>query len=308
MLPVITGPTIDGNLCVQGGAADLSIDCPDATWFGTGPGNITFAPPTGPATSVTVDSPGNYIIGAKCETDLPVVGDCAGAALFLDGTGLCPAGPPTFASWSIANPSPAGANVTFLNQQNLSTAYIPELPGFYTFELKCYYYDAPGVNVVPPQPVNAYVPPALGSGVSLGAPVLDCPMAVIGGQTINVKLIGCEGNTVAWTATGAAVGTTFGSGNALGFQVPTTLTGSGPVTITATCTRNDGSTATVTCDVEVILFDPMLILGCETAVVEVEVNNCGFQCSESTVPVTFVDCGAEQCTVTYFTFVVEDPC
>lgn len=301
MIPLIQGPT--GSLCV-GDDYPLSVtDCNGtATWNATGPGTATFTPPTGLATSMSVDAPGLYVVGVECTEDLPTVGECAGLPFLLDVTGLCPLGPPSWVDWSIAPPSPAGGAPTFYTQGSETYVNV-NAAGSYTFRAKCSYYNGYVAPVISPNlPLPSFAP----NPNSLIDPIISCPLAVLAGEPINVRLYGCESDSVTWQIFGA---TSTGQTNSpLGTSAATSSTSAGPVTFTATCLRQDGTTAVLNCNVEVLPVVPGEAVVCETVDIVQEFNNCGFVCNSATLALSFITCGVEECQSTYIRIIVGAPC
>ena len=163
----------------------------------------------------------------------------------------------------------------------------------------------PGIVAPPVLPVA----PQPGNFNSIEDPILDCPMAVVAGSPISILARGCENaQTVAWTITGTATGGTTNPSSQLGLTVGTNTADTGRETITVICVMPDGSTKTATCDVEILPFDPIVVLQCSTTAYSIELNNCGIACTSAPVQVVFHDCGAENCQQAYIVVTVTEDC
>jgi hypothetical protein len=270
-----------------------------------GPGNAVFTSPGEAATQVTVDAPGIYYFTVQYEEVNAVVAPCAGYPAAGDElVGVCNPAGPSWVQWSVVSPSP-GPAIIYQSQQPETFFYAP-VAGTYNFELKCYYYEDSAGTVTPAELPQ---PPSIGNPNSLDAPILDCPMGVVAGDPINIRLHGCNAaNTVTWVTAGPATGGTTNPNSQAGFIVGTSTTDTGTQQITVTCQNADGTTTTAQCDVEIYPFVPMAVAECSTSLYTVELNNCGVTCSSAAIPVLFYDCDAENCEYAYITIRVEPDC
>ncbi len=192
---------------------------------------------------------------------------CAGESYLYVGANITGA---IELEWSqLSGPLNGFLNLSATDQA--TTTITPNLPGTYRLQL-CATYEVGEEN----------------SQGQLSGPFIDCPYGAAVGEVVQINIIDCQDASFStWTISGATVlsESTFSST----IQLPQAA---GTASISVTCTRTDGSTEDLECDIKIYDSNGQNPLISSGEVVCVEVENCGLECFCEDITIIVQDCTA----------------